>query len=162
MNALPSWRRPRYAAVAAVLALAIGVASGCGGGGGDVPSNAVAVVGGTDITLQQVDDLMTQAQKTYKQRKQTFPKKGSKEWQALQQQAIQHLVEVQELEVGAQEQDVAVTDADIKKKLDQIKAQFFTDTKTKKVDDKKYQAALKQQGITEDQLKDTLKQTLLQ
>jgi foldase protein PrsA len=162
MIAPRSWRRPRSIAAAAVLTVAIGVASGCGGGGGDVPSNAVAVVGGTDITLQQVDDLMGQAQQTYKQRKQTFPKKGSKEWEALQQQAIQHLVEGQELEVGAQEQNVNVTDADITKKLDQIKAQFFTDTKTKKVDDKKYQAALKQQGITEDQLKDTIKQQLLQ
>jgi foldase protein PrsA len=162
MNALPSWRRPRYAAVAAVLALAIGVASGCGGGGGDVPSNAVAVVGGTDITLQQVDDLMGQAQQTYKQRKQTFPKKGSKEWEALQQQAIQHLVEVQELEVGANEQNVTVTDKEITAKLDSIKKQFFTDAKTKKVDEKKYQQALKTQGITEDQLRDTIKQQLLQ
>jgi foldase protein PrsA len=162
MIAPRSWRRPRSIAAAAILSIAIGVASGCGGGGGDVPSNAVAVVGGTDITLSQVDDLMSQAQQTYKQRKQTFPKKGSKEWEALQQQAIQHLVEVQELEVGAQEQNVTVTSADISKKLDQIKAQFFTDTKTKKVDDKKYQAALKTQGITEDQLKDTIKQQLLQ
>jgi foldase protein PrsA len=162
MIAPRSWRRPRSIAAAAVLTVTIGVASGCGGGGGDVPSNAVAVVGGTDITLQQVDDLMSQAQQTYKQRKQNFPKKGSKEWEALQQQAIQHLVEVQELEVGAQEQNVTVTDADINKKLDQIKAQFFTDTKTKKVDEKKYQQALKQQGITEDQLKDTIKQQLLQ
>src|SRR5690349_6702439 len=160
MIAPRSWRRPRSIAAAAVLTVAIGVASGCGGGGGEVPSNAVAVVGGNDITLQQVDDLMGQAQQTYKQRKQAFPKKGSKEWEALQQQAIQHLVEVQELEVGANEQHVQVTQSEIDKKLDQIKKQFFTDAKTKKVDEKKYQQALKTQGITEPQLKDTIKQQL--
>jgi len=162
MIALPSFARQRSAALVAVLALALAAAAGCGGGGGEVPSNSVAVVGGNDITLQQVDDLMTQAQQTYKQRKQKFPAKGSKEWEALQQQAIQHLVEVQELEVGANEQGVNVTDAEITKKLTQIKTQFFADPKTKKVDEKKYQQALKTQGITEAQLRDTIKQQLLQ
>src|SRR4051812_20887285 len=154
------WRRPRTAVAAVLLTLA--VAAGCGGGGGDVPDNSVAVVGGQDITLTQVNDLMAQAKQTYKQRKQAFPKRGTKEYEALQQQAIQHLVQVQELEIGAKEQGVNVSTADIDKKLNEIKAQFFTDAKSKKVDQAKYQKALKTQGITEAQLRDQIQQQLLQ
>ena len=48
------------------LALLVGLAAGCGGGGGDVPSDAVAVVDGENVPRSEYEQLIEQAKKTFK------------------------------------------------------------------------------------------------
>jgi parvulin-like peptidyl-prolyl isomerase len=131
-----------------VVALAL-VAAGCGGGGGTkaVPANAVAVVGSATITKTQFNFLLDGAKRTYAARKTPFPKAGTTQYKSLQDQAMQYLVQESELEQKAKDMGVTVTDSDVAARLKQIKQQYFGG------DEKKYQAQLKAQGLTEEQIK---------
>src|SRR3954471_24343391 len=104
---LMSGRRPLAAAVLLSLALA---ASACGGSDSDssVPSDAVAVVDGTDVPQTKLTHLMSQAEQNYKKQKLKFPKKGTPEYEQLQAQAVAQLVQITDREVGADREDVSV------------------------------------------------------
>ena len=68
---------------------------------------------------------------------------------------MQYLVQETELEQKAKDMGVAVTDKDVTKRLAQIKQQYFGG------DEKKYQAQLKSQGLTEEQIKQDLHAQIL-
>src|SRR5207302_1741772 len=87
------------------------------------------------------------AQRTYAVRKTAFPKPGTSQYKALQDQAMQYLVQQAELEQKAKDLGVAVTDKDVAARLALIKTQYF------KGSDKSYRKQLKAQGLTEQQLK---------
>jgi foldase protein PrsA len=127
--------------------LALLAAAGCGGGGGDVPSDAVAVVDGENVPRTQYEQLIEQAKKTFKQDKRDFPKAGTAERKQLDQQAVAFLVQRVELAQAAEDLDVQVTDKDVAARLDQIKKQYFGG------DEKRYQKQLKQQGLTDEQVR---------
>ena len=138
-----------------LVAAAFAVA-GCGGGSSEsVPANSVAVVGEDTITKAQFNELLEGAKRTYKARKTPFPKAGTTQYKSLQDQAMQYLVQQSELEQKAKELDVAVTDKDIDGRLKQIKTQYFGGS------EKRYQAQLKQQGLTEQQIRQDLHAQLL-
>ena len=80
----------------APLALVVVLVAACGGGSTKVPSGAVAVVGKDKVERTEFEGLITQAKRTYKSQKRTFPKAGSAEYQALQTQAVEFLVQRQE------------------------------------------------------------------
>ncbi len=132
-------------------------AAGCGGsdGPGDVPSDAVAVVGEETITKADFDSLLEQAKVSYKTQKRPFPKAGSPEYEQLKRQAMQVLVQRSQLEQRAGELDVEVSDKQVDERLKQIKKQYF------KGDEKRYQTQLKQQGLSEEQLRRDLEAQLL-
>ena len=132
--------------VALLLAVVL-VAAGCGGGSKTVPASAVARVGNATITKDQFNFLISGAQRTYKARKSAFPKPGTTQYKALQDQAMQYLVQQAELEQKAKDLKVAVTDKDVAARLAQIKSQYF------KGSEAAYQKQLKSQGLTEPQLK---------
>ena len=138
------------AALAAVLA-----ACGGGGGGGDVPNDAVAKVGDTTITQQQFDALLAQAKRSYVSQKRAFPKAGTPEYQALKNQAVQYLVQRAEFAQEASKLGVKVTDKDVDKRLGEIKKQYFGGS------DSQYTKQLKQQGLTEDQVRDDIRANLV-
>jgi parvulin-like peptidyl-prolyl isomerase len=139
-----------------VLLVAALLVAGCGGGGAkSVPANAVAVVGGDTITKTQFNDLLESAKRTYKARKTPFPKAGTSQYKSLQDQALQYLVQQSELEQRAKDLKVAVTDKDVADRLKQIKTQYFGGSEAR------YQAQLKQQGLTEDQIKTDLHAQIL-
>jgi parvulin-like peptidyl-prolyl isomerase len=139
-----------------VLLVAALLLAGCGGGGSQsVPANAVAVVGSDTITKTQFNDLLDGAKRTYKARKTPFPKAGTTQYKSLQDQALQYLVQQSELEQRAKDLKVAVTDKDVTARLAQIKKQYFGGSESK------YQAQLKQQGLTEDQIKRDLHAQIL-
>jgi parvulin-like peptidyl-prolyl isomerase len=139
-----------------VLLVAALLLAGCGGGGSQsVPANAVAVVAGDTITKTQFNDLLEGAKRTYKARKTPFPKAGTTQYKSLQDQALQYLVQQSELEQKAKDLKVAVTDKDVTDRLAQIKKQYFGGSESK------YQAQLKQQGLTEDQIKRDLHAQIL-
>ena len=77
------------------------LAAACGGGGsgsgGSVAKEDVAVVGDDHITRETLDRRMGQAKCSYDLQKRTFPKAGSAEFQAVQQQILQNLVQRAEL-----------------------------------------------------------------
>ncbi len=131
-----------------VLLMAALLVAGCGGGGSkSVPANAVAVVGSDTVTKTQFNDLLEGAKRTYKARKTPFPKAGTSQYKSLQDQAMQYLVQQSELEQRAKDLKVAVTDKDVADRLKQIKTQYFGGSEAR------YQAQLKQQGLTEEQIK---------
>lgn len=137
-----------------VVALAL-VAAGCGGGEPDVPANAVAVVDGTTIAKSSLDELMSRAKITYKEQSRTFPKAGTTEYQSLQQQAVAFLVKRAEYDKEAAALDVTVTDAQIQKRMDEIKKQYYDN------DQKKFETQVKKLGFTDESLRAELRANLV-
>ena len=144
----------RFLPLPLLLALGLLVA-GCGGSSKNVPQNAVAVVGSDTITKAQYNDLLASAKATYKARNTAFPKVGTSAYKSLSDQAVTYLVQESELEQKAKDLGVAVTDKDVQTRLDSLKQQYFQG------DQKKYQAQLKSQGLTEAQLKQDLRAQIL-
>jgi foldase protein PrsA len=140
----------------ALLVVALLVA-GCGGSSKKttVPQNAVAIVGSDTITKAQYNDLIASAKRTYAARKTAFPKAGTTAYKSLSDQAVTYLVQESELEQKAKELGVAVTQKEVGDQIQQIKTQYFAGS------EKKYQAQLKAQGLTEAQLKQDLYAQLL-
>jgi parvulin-like peptidyl-prolyl isomerase len=153
---MPFWIRT----IALLAALALGVAAaGCGGGdddeAADVPAGAIAVVGDREIPKAEYDRLVSQAEKTYKARDQEFPAAGTPEFAQLRNAIVRSLVEQTEFEIAAEELGVEVTDADVEKRLDELKEQFFEG------DEKKYTDELEKQGLTDEQVRADVRTRLL-
>jgi foldase protein PrsA len=141
----------------AVLLVAL-VAAGCGGGGEsaeEVPDDAIAVVGDQEISRAEYQRLLDQAEKTFKARKQEFPQTGTPEFEQLKQAIVRSLVEQKQFEVGAEELGIEVTDEEIDKRLDELKQQFFNG------DEKKYEAELAKQGLSDEQVRNDIRARLL-
>ena len=131
----------------------IGLA-GCGGDE-DVPADAVAVVDGQEIAKSDYDALIAQAKKSYKNQKRDFPAAGSQEFQTLRNQAVQFLVQREQFEQKAEDLDVEITDKQVDARLEQIKKQYFGG------DQKKFDKQLKEQGITEKQVRNDIRAQLV-
>jgi parvulin-like peptidyl-prolyl isomerase len=128
-------------------ALALGAAA-CGGGSDSVPSGAVAVVNGTEISKEELDQLIAQAKKGYAAQKQQFPKAGTPEYQSLQTQYVAYLVELEEFRQEAEELGIEVTNKDVDAaEQDLIKSRFDG----KRAD---YVNALEAQGFTTEQYRE--------
>jgi peptidyl-prolyl cis-trans isomerase C len=124
--------------------------AGCGGDK-DVPADAVAVVDGQEIARSDYEALISQAKKSYKNQKREFPAAGSQEFQTLRNQAVQFLVQREQFEQEASNMDVEVTDKQIDARLEQILKQYFGGDK------KKYDKQLKEQGLTEKQVRNDIR-----
>jgi parvulin-like peptidyl-prolyl isomerase len=144
----------RFLPVALLLAVVL-VAAGCGGSSQSVPSDAVARVGNDTITKAQFTALLAGAQRTYAARKTAFPKAGTTAYKSLQDQAMQYLVQQDELQQKAKDLGITVTDKDVDARLKQIKTQYFSGS------DATYKKQLKAQGLTEAQLKQDLRAQIL-
>ena len=140
-----------------LLALVAVLTAGCGGSSGpkSVPGDAVAVVGGESISKSQFDQLLGQARKTFKAQKRPFPKAGSAQYKALQDQALSFLVQRAEFDQKAADLGVKVSDSQVDARLKQIKKQYFGGS------EKRYQAQLKQQGLTEQQVREDIRAQLV-
>jgi parvulin-like peptidyl-prolyl isomerase len=140
-----------------VLVLAGLLAAGCGGSSSPkaVPSDGVALVGDQTITKEQYNRLLNQARSSFKSQKRPFPKQGSEEFKALQDQAIQYLVQRSEFQQKADDLGVEVSDAQVDKRLQQIKTQYFGGKEAN------YRKQLKQQGLTEEQVREDVRAQLL-
>ena len=129
----------------AALALAL---SACGGGSEAVPSGAVAVVDGTDISKEDLDELVAQAKTAYQSQKQEFPKAGTPEYQNLQTQYVAYLVELEEFRQAADELGVSVTDEDVDKAEQELIKSRFDGKRAE------YEKALEAQGFTAEQYRE--------
>jgi parvulin-like peptidyl-prolyl isomerase len=142
----------RLALVLCALAL---VLAGCGGGNDEVPADAVAVVDGEQIAKSDFDALLSQAKQSYKNQKRDFPAAGTQEYQTLRNQAVQFLVQREQFEQEAADMDVEITDKQVADRLEQIQQQYFGGDK------KKYEAQLKEQGLTEKQVRNDIRAQLV-
>ncbi len=132
----------------AVLAVVGIVVAGCGGGGSNkVSSGSIAKVGKVDIKRTQFTALLDQAQRSYKSQKRPFPTAGSSEYIALQNQAVQFLVQRAEFQAKSVDLGIKISDKSIDTRLVDIKKQYFGG------DDKKYTKQLKDQGLSEEQVR---------
>ena len=139
------------------LAVLLGVvATGCGGGDDSVPGDAIAVVGDNQIAKADFDGLMAQAKRSYKIQKRTFPKTGTPEYNNLKSQAVQFLVQREQFEQQAEDMDVEVSDKQVDQRLAQIKKQYFGGS------EQRYRTQLKQQGLTEEQVRKDIRAQLIQ
>jgi len=143
--------------ILAPLALVVVLVAACGGGGGSkkVPAGAVALVDKNQVTRSAFDGLLTQAKRTYKAQKRTFPKAGSPEYQALQTQAVEFLVQREEFSQRAKSLGIEVTDKQVEDRLAQIKKQYFGSS------EKRYQAQLKTQGLTDAEVHEDIRSQLV-
>ena len=139
-------RRSSLALLVLVALLAFGAAA-CGGGDDSVPSDAVAVVDGEAIPTSTYNALLAQARRTFQQQKRDFPKAGTAERKQLTDEAVKYLVQREQFEQQAADRSLKITDADVEKRLKQIKQQYFGG------DEKKYATQLKQQGLTDAQVR---------
>ena len=136
----------------ALVAIAL---AGCGGGSDDVPADAVAVVDGEEVARQDYDAVISQAKTSYKNQKREFPAAGSQEFQTLRNQVVQFLVQREQFEQEAEDRGIEVTDKQVDARLEQIQKQYFNGDK------KKYDKQLKEQGLTERQVKNDLRAQII-
>ena len=137
---------------------ALALAAGCGGNGGSGGSSAsgvVATVAGDEITQAELDEVIAQAQDRLEANGQKIPAAGSQEYQAFQQNALQYLVQRTQFEQQAEKLDITVTNKEIDERVARVVTQFFGGSK------KKYEQALDKQSITDAQVRDELRATLV-
>jgi len=143
------------------------VVAACGGGGPrSVPSDAVAVVGDQSISKSDWDALMEQTKANYKATNHPFPKPGSVELANLRANVTQFLISSSEYQQEAKKLGINVTDKDVDDRLNQIKQQYYGSTPgqpppSKAEIEKRYEAALKQQGFTDEQVREGIKLSLI-
>lgn len=141
----------------AVLALAF-VAAACGedeGANKSVPPGAIAVVGDQEIEKAEFDRLIKQAETSAEAQGQEFPEIGSPEYNDLKDAIVRSLVERAEFELEAEEMGIEVTDAEVEKRLDELKQQFFQG------DEEKYRKEIAKQGLTDERVREEIRSRLL-
>lgn len=144
-----------FAAVAVIAVMAAGCGGGGGGSGGSLASGVVANVDGDEITQAQLDEVIAQAKDRLEAQGQKIPAAGSAEYQAFQQNGLQYLVQRAEFEQQAGKLGVKVTDKQVQERLDRVLKQFFGGS------DEKYQESLKKQGISDAEVRNELRATLI-
>ncbi|HUJ54692.1 MAG TPA: peptidylprolyl isomerase [Gaiellaceae bacterium] len=135
-----------------LLAAVAALAAGCGGGGSsssNVPADAIASVGSTNIPKSEYNLVLAAAKGTAEKRGQTFPKVGTSQYAEVRDQIVTYLVDQVELAQGGKQIGVTITSKDVQTRLTQLKKQYF------KGSEKKWKAALRASG-------ETLPQVLLQ
>jgi parvulin-like peptidyl-prolyl isomerase len=151
-------RHLRRTLILPVAAAFLFAAVACGGDDddGDVPSNAVAVIGDQTVTKADFDRLLNQARSSYKESKREFPKPGTEEYVQLRDQIVSYLVQRAQFAEEAEKRDIEVSDQQVDKRLDQLVQQFFDGNK------KRYEKQLKDNGVTEDQVRSDIRAQLIQ
>ena len=148
--------RRRLLLALALVALLVPFAAACGGGDDEVPGDAIAVVGGEEISKAEYDALLDRARRSFRERQQPFPKAGTREFNALKAQAVAFLVQREQFEQRANDLDITVSDRDVDTRLEQMKRQYFAGN------DKRFEQQLKRSGFTEEQLRRDLRAQLIE
>jgi foldase protein PrsA len=146
----------------ALLGAVAALAAGCGSSnssssdsGSNLGEDIVATVGDTNITQAQLDDMMVRTKSLYKARKTPFPAVGSPQYTQVQGRNVEFLVEREEFAQKAKALGVVVTAKQLDERIDQIKKQYFGGS------EKAYLQALKQQGFTDEWLRDDQRAALV-
>jgi foldase protein PrsA len=145
--------RTFLAALALVVMLLL---AACGGGGGtaDLGSNDVAVVGSQQVSKAQLDALLARTKTSYEKAKRPFPKPGTSQYNALQSSAVTYLVQQAEYLQKAADAGIHISDKQVDDRIAQLKKTSFGNS------EKRYEAALKQEGTTPDEERDAVRAQL--
>jgi parvulin-like peptidyl-prolyl isomerase len=142
--------------VAAMVLLAFAasavVLAGCGEK--KVPSGSVAVVGDVSVTQQQFDDVVAQAKASYAAQGADFPAVDTPQYDQLKARIVDYLVQTELIAQKAAELGVEVTSKEVDERIAAIVKQVGGQ--------KKYDALLKKQGVTEEDLRGQLEVQMLQ
>jgi parvulin-like peptidyl-prolyl isomerase len=155
-------RAPLIALLAVGLFAAL-FATACGSDNRSVGANDVAVVDEQPISKAQFDELLDRARENYKKNNQKFPASGTPEYVALRRQAMQFLVQRAQFEQKADDLGLEIKDSDVDKQMLTIKAQYWG--KNGKCDaacEKKYRAEIKKQGVTDEQVRQDVRASVVQ
>ena len=136
---------PLRITLACLLATVVFTTAACGGGSDSVPSGSIAVVDGTEIAKEDLDQLIAQAKKGYESQGQDFPKAGTPEFQSIQTQYVAYLVELEELRQAADELGISVSEKDVDTAEQKLIDERFDG---KRAD---YEKALEKQGFSAEQ-----------
>jgi parvulin-like peptidyl-prolyl isomerase len=134
----------------ALLVAACGGGSKSSSGGGSVPAEDAAVVAGTPITRARLDRTLQQVKCSFEQQKRAFPKPGTSEYQTLQAQALQSLVQQAELEQEAPKLGVSVSAKQVDSRLKALKKQYFGGN------EKQYRSQIKKDCFTDQEVRTQL------
>jgi parvulin-like peptidyl-prolyl isomerase len=140
-----------------VLAVAL-LAAGCGGSSDQSASlgtDDVAAVGSQQITKAQFKALMARAEKSYAAQKRTFPKAGTSEYNNLQGQAVDFLVQRAEFENEANNMGIHISDKQVDDRINKLIKQFYSGS------EKKYEQTIKAQGLNKDTARDEVRAQLV-
>jgi hypothetical protein len=146
-------RRVLIIPVAAALLFA---AVACGGDSGDVPSDAIAVVGGQTVTKTDFDRLLEQARANSRGSRRPFPKPRTPQYVQIHDQLVQFLVRRAQLAQEAEERGLEVSGEQVERRRKQLVKQFFGG------DDELYDKHLEKTGVTEEQIRADLKASMIQ
>ena len=128
----------------------------CGGGGtASLASNDVAVVGGQQVTKDDLTNLLERAKKSYEAQKRPFPKPGTSAYNTLQGQAVTFLLQRAEFAQKAADMGIHISDKQIDDRINQLKKQFYNGS------EKVYEQNLKKQGLTPAQARQEVKAQLI-
>ena len=121
-----------------------------------VPAGAIATVGDGVVTQEQFDQIWQQAEAQYKAQEGAppFPSPDSTQYNQLKASIVNYLVQNEVIKEKAAEMGVTVTDKQLDDRMKQIVEQVGGQKKLDKL--------LKEQSVTEDQLKLQLKAQMLQ
>lgn len=134
----------------------VALLAGCGGGGSaKLGSDDIAVVGSTQVTKSQFDQLMATAKRSFAQQGRKFPKQGSPEFETVRGQAVTLLVQQAERAEKAKDMGISVSDKDVEARLAQIKKQYFGGNEAK------YKAQLKKQNLSDAQVREDVRAQLV-
>ncbi|MEZ5126240.1 MAG: peptidylprolyl isomerase [Thermoleophilia bacterium] len=142
-----------FVAVMMLLALvSVFAVTGCGEK--EVPAGAIAAVGDAVVTQEQFDAIIAQAKAQYKAQDQEFPAEDSAEYKQMKAMIVEYLVQAELVSQAATEKGVSVTTDEIDERIKTIVEQVGGQ--------KKYEALLKEQGVSEDDLRQQLQVQMLQ
>ncbi len=110
---------------------------------------------GKAIDRQELDATVDQALSRMRAQGQRPPAAGSDQYRALQQSALQYLVQRVELAQEAKKLGVSVSAKEVDDRLRRLKRQFFSGS------EKRYRQALKAQGVSEERVREELRAQLL-
>jgi parvulin-like peptidyl-prolyl isomerase len=156
----------RTSFIAAVIAMGLlgsAFLTGCGSAKPSVGANDVAVVDDQKVSKEQFDKLLDRARENYRRNKQEWPLAGTQQYVALRRQAMQFLVQRIQFEQKAKDLGLKITAADIETQLTKIKVQYFgKDGKCDAACERKYQAEIKKQGVTDEQVREDVRASVVQ
>jgi foldase protein PrsA len=145
-------RRTLFAALLVALVLLVPLLAACEK---DVPEGAIAAVGDDVVTQAQFDEIMAQAKAQYgaQEGAPAFPEEGSAQYDQLVASIVKYLVQNTIVEQNADELGVSVTAEDVDKRFTEIEAQVGSKKKLEKL--------LKEQNVTEEQLREQIAAQML-
>jgi foldase protein PrsA len=145
-------RRTLFAALLVALVLLVPLLAACGK---DVPQGAIAAVGDDVVTQEQFDEIMDQAKAQYSSQEGAppFPEEGTAEYNQLKASIVNYLVQNAIVEQNAEKLDVTVTEEDVDTRYTEIEAQVGSK--------KKLEELLKEQNVTEEQLREQIADQML-